>query len=49
MRYSIMLQLVAATTLVLVGGAAIFAWIQNRTLDTPVESKTHVLHTSNQP
>lgn len=30
MRYSIMLQLVAATTVVLVGAAALFAWIQNR-------------------
>ncbi|MBW4600472.1 MAG: hypothetical protein KME29_12935 [Calothrix sp. FI2-JRJ7] len=30
MRYSIMLQLVTGITLVLVGGAAIFAWIQNR-------------------
>ncbi len=30
MRYTIMLQLVAATTLVLVLAAAIFAWLQNR-------------------
>lgn len=30
MRYSIMLQLVAGITLVLVGAAALFAWIQNR-------------------
>lgn len=30
MRYSIMLQLVTGITLVLVGGAAMFAWIQNR-------------------
>ncbi|HZG37874.1 MAG TPA: hypothetical protein VEZ50_04260 [Nodosilinea sp.] len=30
MRYSIMLQLVVATTLVLTGAAAFFAWLQNR-------------------
>jgi hypothetical protein len=30
MRYSIMLQLVTGITLVLVGSAALFAWIQNR-------------------
>lgn len=32
MRYSIMLQLVGFITLVLVGSAALFAWIQNRTV-----------------
>jgi hypothetical protein len=31
MRYSIMLQLVSFIALVLVGSAALFAWIQNRT------------------
>ncbi len=31
MRYSIMLQLVTATTLILVATAALFAWLQNRT------------------
>jgi hypothetical protein len=31
MRYSIMLQLVAGITLMLLGAAALFAWIQNRT------------------
>jgi hypothetical protein len=36
MRYSIMLQLVVATTLVLTGAAAFFAWLQNR----PVEAET---------
>ncbi len=30
MRYSIMLQLVTGITLILVGGAALFAWIQSR-------------------
>jgi len=36
MRYSIMLQLVVATTLVLTGAAAFFAWLQNR----PTEIET---------
>lgn len=36
MRYSIMLQLVVATTLVLTGAAAFFAWLQNR----PAELET---------
>jgi len=36
MRYSIMLQLVAATTFVLLGAAALFAWIQTRT--EPIDS-----------
>ncbi|MEN9224719.1 MAG: hypothetical protein Q6L60_05230 [Thermostichus sp. HHBFW_bins_43] len=31
MRYSIMLQLVTGITLILLGSAAVFAWIQNRT------------------
>jgi hypothetical protein len=39
MRYSIMLQLVAGTTLILVGGAALFGWMQNRT--EPVKFRTH--------
>jgi len=30
MRYSIMLQLVAGMSLVLLGTAALFAWVQNR-------------------
>lgn len=30
MRYSLMLQFVVASTLVLVGFAAFFAWLQNR-------------------
>jgi hypothetical protein len=38
MRYSLMLQLVAGTTVILVGAAALFAWMQNRT--EPVESRT---------
>jgi hypothetical protein len=31
MRYSIMVQLVAGITLILLGAAALFAWIQTRT------------------
>jgi hypothetical protein len=30
MRYSIMLQLVLSTTVVLLAAAALFAWLQNR-------------------
>ena len=30
MRYSIMLQLVSGITLILVGGGAFFAWMENR-------------------
>ncbi|HEY9761854.1 MAG TPA: hypothetical protein V6D07_04975 [Trichocoleus sp.] len=30
MRYSIMLQLAALTTLFLLGAAVLFAWVQNR-------------------
>jgi hypothetical protein len=46
MRYSIMLQLVAGTTLILVGAAALFGWIQNRAKPMksgicPVSSGTH--------
>jgi len=35
MRYSIMVQLVVGVTLILLGTAALFAWIQTRT--EPVE------------
>ena len=38
MRYSIMLQLVVFTTLVLGGAAAFFAWLQNRPIET-IESR----------
>ena len=34
MRYSIMLQLVVTTTLILGGAAAFFAWLQNRPVET---------------
>ena len=30
MRYSIMLQILTGITLILLSGAALFAWIQNR-------------------
>jgi hypothetical protein len=35
MRYSIMLQLVGLITLILVGTAAFFAWLQNRPVSNP--------------
>jgi CBS-domain-containing membrane protein len=35
MRYSIMVQLVAGVTVILLGSAVLFAWIQTRT--EPVE------------
>ncbi|WP_179228399.1 hypothetical protein [Leptolyngbya ohadii] len=38
MRYSIMLQIVAGTTVVLVGAAALFAWIQNRSTEVRSQS-----------
>ncbi len=34
MRYSIMLQIVTSITLILISGAALFAWIQNRPAET---------------
>jgi hypothetical protein len=40
MRYSIMLQLVGIITLILVGAACLFAWLQNReTLPSKLESQ----------
>ncbi len=35
MRYSIMLQLVGLMTLVLLTTAALFAWLQNRSVPSP--------------
>lgn len=43
MRYSIMLQLVAGTTAVLLGAAALFAWLQNRT--EPVDLRQNAVST----
>jgi hypothetical protein len=42
MRYSIMLQLVGLITLILVGTAAFFAWLQNR----PVPNQSLTLEVS---
>jgi hypothetical protein len=40
MRYSIMLQLVGITTLILIGAACLFAWLQNReTLPSKLENQ----------
>ncbi len=44
MRYSIMLQIVVMTTLILVGSGAFFAWLQNRPqLDPFEDSQTTIL------
>lgn len=37
MRYSIMLQLVVVTTLIMVASGAFFAWLQNRPRLDPFE------------
>lgn len=34
MRYSIMLQIVVGTTLILIGAAAFFGWLQTRPYET---------------
>ena len=40
MRYSIMLQVVGIITLILVGTAGLFAWLQNRQIaPSEIESK----------
>lgn len=39
MRYSIMLQVVGIITLILVGTAGLFAWLQNRDSSSELESK----------
>lgn len=41
MRYSIMLQVVGIITLILVGTAGLFAWLQNREI-SPTEIKSKV-------
>lgn len=38
MRYSIMLQVVGLITLILIGTAGLFAWLQNR--NSPSESQS---------
>ncbi|HEY9885112.1 MAG TPA: hypothetical protein V6C98_16010 [Thermosynechococcaceae cyanobacterium] len=40
MRYSIMLQLVTGITLILLGTAALFAWVQTRTTPTELKGTT---------
>ena len=39
MRYSIMLQIVGIITLILVGTAGLFAWLQNRNSPSELDSK----------
>lgn len=40
MRYSIMLQIVVGTTLILVGAGAFFGWLQTRPFEEPGQSTT---------
>lgn len=42
MRYSIMLQIVGIITLIFLGVAALFAWLQNRPIPVPRNSETSV-------
>jgi hypothetical protein len=42
MRYSIMLQVVGIITLILVGTAGLFAWLQNREIP-PTELESNLL------
>lgn len=42
MRYSIMLQVVGIITLIFVGTAGLFAWLQNREI-SPSESQSNLL------
>lgn len=44
MRYSIMLQLVGLITLALLGAAAQFAWIQNRSVADPNVNSEHIFN-----
>ncbi|MGF1590155.1 MAG: hypothetical protein ACFCU7_13090 [Pleurocapsa sp.] len=47
MRYSIMLQMVGIITLILVGTAGLFAWLQNRDIpSTELETKRSGNHYS---
>ncbi|WP_172657222.1 hypothetical protein [Myxosarcina sp. GI1] len=39
MRYSIMLQVVGIITLIFVGTAGLFAWLQNREIPSELDSK----------
>ena len=44
MRYSIMLQVVGIITLILVGTAGLFAWLQNRDSSLELDSKRVTLN-----
>ncbi len=44
MRYSIMLQIVVVTTLIMVGSGAFFAWLQNRPQTEQFESSHSSMH-----
>lgn len=44
MRYSIMLQLVAGTTLILLSSVALFAWVQNRPQPNGLEDVSYRIH-----
>ncbi len=49
MRYSIMLQLLTVTTFILLGVAALFAWIQTRTEPTNFNSINRYYSATNYP
>jgi hypothetical protein len=44
MRYTIMLQIVAGTTVILLGAAALFAWLQNRVEPVDVRGEERSTH-----
>ena len=46
MRYSIMLQVVGIITLILVGTAGLFAWLQNRDSPSELDGKQTINTTS---
>ncbi|ABA22484.1 hypothetical protein Ava_2873 [Trichormus variabilis ATCC 29413] len=46
MRYSIMLQLVAAITLIFLGTAALFAWLQYRPVPRETNIERRILYLS---
>ena len=48
MRYSIMLQVVGIITLILVGTAGLFAWLQNRDAPPELDSKRVTLNSEQQ-
>lgn len=43
MRYNLMLQIVTVITLILISGAGLFAWIQNRPPETPPSEESKIL------